>query len=251
MINNFGNYTMTITVAMPVYNTKPSYIMETIQSILDQTYMDYELLIINDGSTKEDTLAFLSIVEKLDPRIRYINHEKNSGVSKIGNKIFEYAKHDLIARIDSDDIALPTRLEKQVAYMIDNPNVAILGSGLNFYQYDTKYGWYKGQSQLFFNKIDRHIAYNSMWFIHQPCCMFRRSLLTDLRYNENIRDFAEDYDLFIRAIDLGLEIHNINEYLMLYRLHDNSLSYTHFSKPDFYDTMIKSRLSLIKGIQNA
>lgn len=232
-----------ISVAIPVYNTKPAFLLEAIQSIISQTYTEFELMILNDGSTYRDTLAFLSIVETLDPRIRYINFKQNQGIAKIGNAIFSLAKYDLIARLDSDDIALPTRLEKQVKYMLDNPNVDILGTGLNFYQYDEKNGWYKGQSQAFYPQIDKHIATNSMWFIHQPCCMFRKNM--GIFYDEKIEYFAEDFDLFIRAIKQGKVLHNLDEYLNLYRLHGNSLSSHHFSNPKHYDRMLLLRKTLL------
>ena len=113
-----------ISVVMPAYNAE-KYLREDIDSILAQTYDDFEFIIINDGSidrTKEIILSYS------DPRIVYIENEQNSGICVTLNKGLDTAKGRYIVRMDSDDIALPQRLEIQVRYMDANPDVGVAGS---------------------------------------------------------------------------------------------------------------------------
>ena len=103
-----------VSIIMPVYNTA-SFLKEAIESILSQTYSNFEFIIINDGSTDSSK----SIIESFnDPRIKVINNEHNIGIIATRNKGLTYAQGEYIACMDSDDISLPTRIEKQVKYFL-------------------------------------------------------------------------------------------------------------------------------------
>ena len=110
-----------VSVVMPAYNAA-KYIKEAIDSILAQTYRDFEFIIVNDGSTDNTKEIILSYS---DPRIVYIENEQNSGICVTLNKGLDAAKGRYIVRMDSDDIALPQRLEVQVRYMDANPVVGV------------------------------------------------------------------------------------------------------------------------------
>ena len=118
-----------VTVLMPVYNVA-SYIHEAIASMLGQTYQDFELLIINDGSTdatRDEILKFT------DSSIRFVENEQNIGSANTLNKGIELAQGEYIARMDGDDISLPHRLQKQVTILEQHPNIDICGAGYRFF----------------------------------------------------------------------------------------------------------------------
>lgn len=110
---------------MPVYNTTVPFLREAVQSILDQSYQDFEFLIVDDGSTGE-TRQYLEQLH--DPRIRLIRNEKNLGVTKALNIGLRAAQGQYIARMDADDVSYPERLETQLAFMRSNPDVVVCGT---------------------------------------------------------------------------------------------------------------------------
>ena len=114
-----------ISVVMPVFNTPVSFLKEAVDSIINQTFKDFEFIIIDDGSTGScrEYLESLS-----DPRIRIIHNEKNLGITKSLNIGLREASGKYIARMDADDISIPLRLEKQFAFMESNPDIILCGS---------------------------------------------------------------------------------------------------------------------------
>ena len=114
-----------ISVLMPTYNGA-KLLSETIDSILNQTFKDFEFIIINDCSPEDETDKI--IAKYNDPRIRYIYNDKNLGISGSSNKGISLARGKYIARQDHDDISLPTRLEEQYNYMESHPEVGICGT---------------------------------------------------------------------------------------------------------------------------
>lgn len=113
-----------VTVLMPVYNGE-EYLREAIESILFQSFGNFEFLIIDDGST-DDSINI--IASYTDPRIRVITNGENIGIARALNKGIELARGKYIARMDSDDISLPKRFEKQVDFLDKNPEIGIVGS---------------------------------------------------------------------------------------------------------------------------
>lgn len=123
-----------VSVVMPAYNAE-KYIGESIKSILNQTFIDFEFIIINDGSrdrTKEIILSYSN------DRIVYLENEINSGIVVTLNKGLEYATGEYIARMDADDIAVAERLEKQIEFMEENKDVGVLGTGICIFGEDVQ-----------------------------------------------------------------------------------------------------------------
>ncbi|WP_373032456.1 glycosyltransferase family 2 protein [Sulfurovum sp.] len=200
---------MLVSVVMPVYNGE-KYIAEAIESILDQSFKDFELLIINDASTDNT----VSIIKKYnDTRIRLIHNDENLGLARVRNIGIENAEGKYIAWLDADDISVNTRLEKQVLLLEKNPDVGLCGTWVktigaveHVWQYPTISKTIK--SVMLF---DNTFATSSV--------MLRKEIL----YSHNIRfnvDYppAEDYDLW-ENISLHTEVVNIPKVLTLYRLH--------------------------------
>ena len=115
-----------ISVLMPAYNSE-QYVAESIESILNQTFTDFEFIIINDGST-DNTAKIIDEYAKRDERIKFVNNSKNKGLIGVLNEGLNLARGEYIARMDSDDISLPTRFERQIAYMELHPKCGVLGT---------------------------------------------------------------------------------------------------------------------------
>ena len=158
-----------VSVLMSVYNTEENFLREAIKSILNQTYKDFEFLIINDGSTKNNTEQV--ILSFKDDRIRYIPNERNMGIIASCNKGFDLANGEYIARFDSDDIALPQRLEKEVEFLDKNPDYGLVGS---YFETFPKKRIVKGFTD--YKKVREALLVNSNQF-GQSTVMIRTSVL--------------------------------------------------------------------------
>lgn len=201
-----------VSVIMPSYNSA-QYIAEAIESILNQTFTDFEFIIINDGST-DDTAKIIKEYANKDHRIKFINHKKNKGFIGCLNECLDIASGEYIAKMDSDDISLPQRLEKQVKYLDEHPSVGMVGCG------------YRAFDHADFEYINP--AYVGYIDLIKGCAttvvLFRKSIIDafNLRFNP---DFycAEDYDFYSRFIRYA-DIHNLQEVLYLYRWHGENTS---------------------------
>lgn len=199
-----------ISVLMSVYNGE-KYLCEAIESILNQTFKDFEFLIINDGST-DKTGKILESYE--DSRIRIINNKENIGLTKSLNKGLKLAKGKYIARMDADDISLPKRFEKQVKFMDKNSEIAVCGTWLKLIGNNIGDIW-KVPS-------DSETLRSLMLFypaLYHPTTFIRKALLEkyNLRYDESFI-CSQDYDLWARMAE-KLKISNLKEVLLFHRAH--------------------------------
>jgi len=208
-----------ISVIMPVYNAE-EYLDEAIQSILNQTYNDFEFIIINDGST-DKSLEIIEKYKKQDERIVVITRE-NKGLVVSLNEGIEKAKGKYIARMDADDISLPTRFEKQIEFM-QNKNLDICGSHFFIVNEQSRYL----SARVVSCKIDFNymILSRSVPFAHGSVMIKKDFLLEhELAYGKTVYNKAEDYALWIEFANNHAKISNVDEFLFKYRLLDNSLS---------------------------
>ena len=120
-----------LSVIMPVYNAG-NYLSETIESILNQTHTDFEFIILNDNST-DNSLAIIQRYMAKDSRIILINKLQNMGPASLRNEGFGIAKGEFIALMDADDIALPTRFQKQITLLKNNPEIGVCGTWFTFF----------------------------------------------------------------------------------------------------------------------
>lgn len=208
-----------VSVNMAVYNGE-KYIAEAIESVLDQTYKNFELIIANDGSTDET----VSIVKRYqDERIRLINNSKNSGLANIRNLALKYSKGKYIAILDSDDIALPNRLEEQVAFMEAHPDFGLLGS---WYQCIDAEGRILNKTEKYpasWEDIPAILLFHN--YFGQSAVMLRKSCIEDILYRPEFPP-AEDYDLWAR-ISQRCKVWNLQKVLIHYRIHQSSTSRDH------------------------
>lgn len=205
-----------VSVVMCCYNAE-KHVAESIRSILGQTYTHLELIIWNDGSSDHTEEIIKSFA---DERIRYFFHE-NTGIGEAANLACRHAVGEYIARIDSDDIAEPERIAKEVEYMEHHPKCVLLSSAVTYideaghslarsYPYTWNYVLKRCLTQM----------YNP---ISHPACIFRSSAFRQVTYPHI--HYLEDAVMFRRLSKMG-EIHNLSEPLLKYRISANSLSHS-------------------------
>lgn len=203
-----------ISVVMPVYNGE-NYLTEAIDSILSQTFTDFELLIINDGSSDRSEQIIQSYP---DDRIVYIKNEKNIGLIKTLNKGLDLAKGEYIARMDQDDISHPERFSRQVALLEENLEIGVCGTWFTLFSENGKDRVIKHPESHKSIKIGLIIKS----LIGHPTVMMRKNAMNNYRYDVNYQA-AEDYELWTRLIRIT-KFHNIQESLLQYRLHDTNMT---------------------------
>ena len=202
-----------VSVIMPVYNGE-KYLKEAIDSILCQTYSDFEFIIINDCSADGSENIVLSYN---DDRIVYIKNEENSGVARSLNVGLEKACGEYIARMDADDIALPDRFEKQVNFLDTHSEYGVCGCNIE------KFSENEERPFLFSTENDSikiDLLFDSA--VPHPGVMMRKSLGKDLYYDAHYEQ-AEDFELWTRLIK-KTQICNLPEILLKYRVHDFQVS---------------------------
>lgn len=206
----------TISVILPVYNSE-EYVSESINSILSQTFEDFEFLIINDGSTDQSKDIIMSHNDK---RINYIENMLNQGLIKTLNKGLHFAHGQYIARMDADDLCQNSRFEKQIDYFRSDRQIDILGTN----QYII------GTCDKIIHKLSNEE--NKIRLLLQPVVghstvMIKKEALDKNNlYYDRFALYAEDYKLWVDARLCNLFIENINECLCGYRIHEKQISNT-------------------------
>ena len=210
-----------VSVIMPVYNGA-SHLSETIESILNQTYKNFELLILDDFSSDNSIEIIKSFKDK---RIKLFTNKNNQGYIEGLNFLVQKSKGEFIARNDQDDISLPERLYKQLNLFERKPNLSIVGGQINTigkYVKKVSYPINDGdcRSQLLFNTC-----------LHHPTVIFKRKNIENFIYNlyDESKAPSEDYDLWAK-LSLSLLIENIPDIILKYRIHKNNYSTLHQEK---------------------
>lgn len=204
-----------VSVIMSAYNAE-KYISQTIQSVLDQTFADFEFLIFNDGSKDrtEDIIRSFN-----DGRIKLVN-QQNIGLTKTLNKALALAQGEYIARMDADDICEPPRLEKQVSFLNSHPEISLCGTWAKMIDADGNY--IKN-----YNVPIKHYDIKKRLLLHcpmiHPSVMFRRKIFEEIGgYDESFR-FAQDYEYWTRIL-AKYQAANLPEYLINYRVFEQNIT---------------------------
>ncbi|WP_060983150.1 glycosyltransferase family 2 protein [Vibrio splendidus] len=206
-----------ISVILPVYNGE-EYIYEAINSLLEQSFSDFEVICIDDGS-KDATKRIIENIASKDNRIRLISRE-NKGLIYTLNEALSLCKYDYIARMDADDICLPNRLSLQLEFLLRNPTVAVVGSRYHYIDESSKInGIRKSPTSNFLLKV--LLTFGSP-FGH-PTVMINRKVVTDDLYYDPKYKAAEDYELWLR-LSKKYRFACIKKPLLLYRVLDSSIS---------------------------
>lgn len=207
-----------ISVIMGVYNTKQkSFLKIAIDSILNQTFKDFEFIICDDGST-DNTIEFIQEICKNDDRVIIIKNEKNMGLAYTLNKCLDIANGEYIARMDADDESMLNRFEKQVEILEDNRDIDVVNCNVNVFDYNGIYG-----ERIYNENITRKDFLLSNPIVH-PAVMVRKKAY-DLVQNYRDIDITyrnEDYDLFMRMQIKNIRMYTIQEKLFNFREDKNS-----------------------------
>lgn len=227
----------TVSVLTSVYNGE-RWIGETIDGILGQTFGDFEYIIVDDGST-DATPRILAERAARDARISILTNEKNLGITPTHNRGVAAARGEFIARQDADDVSLPTRLEKQVAWLRARPDIVCVTSLIRIVDESGRHvgSWPDDLEALDPESIARLLPARNC--LAHSTSMLRADALKRFGYNENIK-VSEDYDLWLRLAAAGLKMDKIPEVLVHYRASGGSMSALHIrNKPALNDLKFK------------
>lgn len=219
-----------ISVLMPVYNGA-KYISEAIESVLSQTFTDFELLIIDDGSTDET----VEIINRYsDNRIILIQNHENRGLIYTLNKGLKLAKGKYIARMDADDICLSERFRKQVEYLEAHADIVVLGTAFSFLGtlFEIHHPNYPEEIQV--KLLDDNA------FCHPSVMMRKDTILSNqIEYNSSYKH-VEDYYFWTEIAMTGLKMANLDDVLLQYRQHDEQISTRKFDEQETSKLRIKN-----------
>ena len=206
-----------VSVVMAVYNEQP-YLEKAVQSVLDQTFGDFEFIIVNDGST-DGSKEVLEWFKGVDDRIQLV-HQENRGRPASLNRAIEVARGEYIARMDGDDISHPKRFERQVQYLDENPKVGILGTQVKKIDADgvSRWRWSLPTNP---DVIAWRLLFNTC--ICHPTIMARRSIILDLDGYSEWASHADDYELWSRAV-LETRIANLQGRFLKFRRHEDAVT---------------------------
>ncbi|MBR0177283.1 MAG: glycosyltransferase [Bacteroidales bacterium] len=201
-----------VSILMPVYNTAP-YLREAMDSMLSQTFTDFELIVLNDCSP-DNAEEILDTYD--DPRIVRYRGERNVGLANVLNVGIEMARGKYIARMDSDDLSLPNRLKVQVDYLETHPDIDLVSVGMQLF----------GAKEEVWTRVSdpENVKINALFqspVLHASSVWRKESFERHgLRFRQDMVP-AEDYDLWTRALVRGLKLVNLPDVLYRYRLHPN------------------------------
>jgi len=203
---------------MPVYNGE-RFLAEAIDSILGQTFADFEFVIVDDGST-DASPTILADYASRDPRIRVVG-QANAGIVAALNRGLAECRAPLVARMDADDSSLPARLERQVAFLAGHPRVAVVGTAFQLVS-ETGAAGPKVRHATGQAAISRGLRRGNC--LAHPTVMMRRGVILAVGgYREFLRH-AEDYDLWTRVVERH-HLANLPECLLRYRVHGGQVSW--------------------------
>ena len=203
----------TVSVIMPVYDTDAEYLKEAIESVLRQTYKDYEFLILNDSPNNQ--ALHETILSYKDERIKYLENSCHMGIPQSYNHLLDRATSKYVAIMNHDDIMLPKRLEKQVAYLETHPEVGLLGTAYKKFGEINRFKTVKNPSNH--DDICAYLLFKSI--IHHPTMMIRREIVTEhaIRYNENFISLNDR--ILCHDFSRHCKLANLPDVLYKYRFH--------------------------------
>ena len=241
-----------VSVLLPVYNTKRNHLVPCVDSILDQTLKNFELVIVDNGSTNQDTHKAIDFYRDQE-NIKVIQVPQQKGKKNLSvalNQGLIQCENELVARMDSDDYMAKERLEKQLDYFNNNwEDVDILGTLLTLDMkqlVSKKYTDFTRHLSVNIPEVvDQNLYRSSTHFCNHPTIMFKKSVILDLGgYKDTPDHIPEDFCLWAKALKNGYKIRNLQEVLLWYREDGTGLSHQDARKPEWYQAINEARTSL-------
>ena len=224
-----------VSVIMSIYSEPKEWIIESIDSILNQTYTNFEFIIINDKPDRLLNEEVLKSYQIKDSRVLIVRNEENIGLTKSLNKGLKIAKGKYVARMDADDIAFCNRFEIQVDYLNRNESISIVGSWTKTFGIENKEYKYLSNSKLLKASLffGNRISHSSL--------MFRKEdFISNNLYYDPVFSKSQDYELWCRA-SLKLNLANVNLVLMMNRTHSEQISNAGLNSQNEYADKVKLR----------
>lgn len=207
-----------VTVLMTTYNEEKNIIKQAIESIINQTFQDWEMLIVVDNPNNFEAIEIIKrLSNENSNKIKYIINEKNLGLPLALNKGIELIKTDYIARMDADDIAEEERLYRQFMYAKNNPDVDLFGSNICYMNYTGKVLYKRNPIPTKYKNIKKTAKYLNVF--NHPTLFGKTKVFKDIKYR-NLK-YSQDYDFTCRAMENGFVLENMPDYLLKYRLIEN------------------------------
>lgn len=207
-----------ISVLMSIYNEKKVWVKDAISSILNQTYQDFEVIIIVDNpKLSKDLISYLNFLAENDSRIKIYFNETNIGLAMSLNKGLKYVSGDFIARMDADDISMPERFQKEIEYLKKTGKDLVSCQRINISEDGNEMDIVMHLS----DNPNRELPFTN--FIVHPGVMVRTEVLKALHGYRNFY-MSQDYDLWLRMITYGYDIGVLKDVLLKYRIRKNGIS---------------------------
>lgn len=240
--NRVENKNPVVSVVMPVYN-REDLVRRAVESILNQTYTQFEFVIVNDGST-DKTGEILQEYAQKDDRIRIITNEQNCGIACARNVGMAAAKGKYIAPMDSDDMALPIRLEKSVAAMEAFPDIAVFSGRIGNIEKEMSLEWIQNPKEFWIDRTPEFLQIQMMFTndLQNVATILRRDFFEKekIKYNEKYLA-AEDYDLWKQVLLKGGKIAGFGNVVTIARFHNSNA-------PDYYASMVSNTNQIKKEL---
>lgn len=222
-----------VSVVMAAYNAE-AFVSDAIYSVLNQSFVDYEFIIIDDGSTD----GTVEIIEKIiDPRIIFLRNQDNVGLTKCLNQALSESVGTLVARQDADDVSLPDRLQKQVSWFETNCDLAVIGTWAKYLDAEGKI---VGNVAPVKDPSSALLEENP--FIHGSI-MFKKEVVVNVGGYDNFFQLGQDYDLWRRVARVA-DVSIIPEYLYLFRQHLSNTRFSNGAKSSLYKLLTRK---IIRG----
>ncbi len=228
-----------VSVIMSTYKEEEIFLRQAIESILDQTYKDFEYIIILDNPDNDLHIKIIEEYTNIDKRIKFYINKKNIGLTASLNKGLELAKGIYICRMDADDISISNRIENQKKYLEENKYDLIGGISQMIDQNgESIYSIKKVPTDI--NKIKKALRYNQI--ISHPTWFGKKEVFDKLNGYRNM-PLCEDYDFTLRAVLNGYKISNINETILKYRMTSSSISRSNLYEQYLFARFITKKYS--------
>ena len=202
-----------LTVLMTTYNETQEVVKIAIESILKQTYRNFNFLIIIDNPNNKKVVEIVDKFSKQDARITYVINENNLGLPLALNKGIKMVNTQYLARMDADDIADPKRLEKEIDFLKKHSQIGLVGTNVQYIDVNGNCLYKRGRIPSKTKQIEKIMRYVNVF--NHPTFMGKTEIFKDFEYR-NLR-YAQDYDFVCRLIERKVAVANIDEYLLSYR----------------------------------
>ena len=229
-----------ISILMPVFDTQPAYLAECWESIRAQTFREWELVLVDDGSRAAETVAEINRIAD-DPRVVLIRLDENQGIAPALNLGLRRCRANLVARMDSDDVMMPTRLERQFLYLQAHSDVVVLGTQIQAIDWETGRPIFEPTNhpeQITEDYVNHQRITSEIFFLNHPSVMLRRNEVLNLGGYPEYR-IAQDLGLWLKVVMAGLRIGNLPTVEVHYRLHPNQISRVNGVMRDEYARIVE------------